>query len=90
MALVSAFVAFGWAFITGLVLLGGGPWGSAGDRNVPTLIEELTLTKAALQKGLRVAAMQGGVRDDNGITWRKARIGVIRARNGDEHQTQVA
>jgi GMP synthase-like glutamine amidotransferase len=38
----------------GLVLLGGGPWGSAGDRNVPTLIEELTLTKAALQKGLPV------------------------------------
>ena len=38
----------------GLVLLGGGPWGSAGGRNVPTLIEELTLTKAALQKGLPV------------------------------------
>ena len=38
----------------GLVLLGGGPWGSAGERNVPTLIEELTLTKAALQKGLPV------------------------------------
>ena len=40
--------------LDGLVLLGGGPWGSAGDRNVPTLIEELTLTKAALQKGLPV------------------------------------
>jgi GMP synthase-like glutamine amidotransferase len=38
----------------GLVLLGGGPWGSAGERNVPTLIEELTLTKAALAKGLPV------------------------------------
>jgi GMP synthase-like glutamine amidotransferase len=38
----------------GLVLLGGGPWGSAGGRNVPTLIEELTLTKAALHKGLPV------------------------------------
>jgi GMP synthase-like glutamine amidotransferase len=38
----------------GLVLLGGGPWGSAGGRNVPTLIEELTLTKAALQKGLPI------------------------------------
>ena len=38
----------------GLVLLGGGPWGSAGGRNVPTLIEELTLTKAALQRGLPV------------------------------------
>lgn len=38
----------------GLVLLGGGPWGSAGGRNVPTLIEELTLTKAALEKGLPI------------------------------------
>lgn len=38
----------------GLVLLGGGPWGSAGGRNVPTLIEELTLTKAALQQGVPV------------------------------------
>ncbi len=40
--------------LDGLVLLGGGPWGSAGGRNVPTLIEELTLTKAALAKGLPV------------------------------------
>ena len=38
--------------LDGLVLLGGGPWGSAGGRNVPTLIEELTLTKAALAKGV--------------------------------------
>lgn len=35
-------------------------------------------TMAALQKGLRVAALQGGVEDANGVTWRKARIGVIR------------
>lgn len=35
-------------------------------------------TMAALQKGLRVAAGQGGVKDENGVTWRKARIGVIR------------
>jgi GMP synthase-like glutamine amidotransferase len=40
--------------LDGLVLLGGGPWGSAGGRNVPTLIEELTLTKAALSQGLPV------------------------------------
>ena len=40
--------------LDGLVLLGGGPWGSAGGRNVPTLIEELTLTKAALSKGLPI------------------------------------
>jgi len=38
----------------GLIVLGGGPWGSAGGRNIPTLIEELTLTKAALQRGLPI------------------------------------
>jgi len=35
----------------GLVLLGGGPWGSAGGRNVPTLDEEIRLTRAALDQG---------------------------------------
>jgi RecA/RadA recombinase len=35
-------------------------------------------TMAALQKGLRVAAMQGGQVDAQGVTWRKARVGVIR------------
>ena len=35
-------------------------------------------TMAALQKGIRVGAMQGGTVDKNGVTWRKARIGVIR------------
>ncbi|HEX6265473.1 MAG TPA: gamma-glutamyl-gamma-aminobutyrate hydrolase family protein, partial [Burkholderiales bacterium] len=32
----------------GLILLGGGPWGSAGTRDVPTLKEEIALAKAAL------------------------------------------
>jgi hypothetical protein len=35
-------------------------------------------TIAALQKGLRIGAQQGGTVDANGVTWRKARIGVIR------------
>lgn len=35
-------------------------------------------TMAALQKGLRVGALQGGVTDRSGVLWRKARIGVIR------------
>ena len=35
-------------------------------------------TMAALQKGLLVGASQGGQVDNNGVTWRKARIGVIR------------
>ena len=35
----------------GLVLLGGGPWGSAGGRNVPTLEVEIELTRMALGQG---------------------------------------
>jgi GMP synthase-like glutamine amidotransferase len=35
----------------GLVLLGGGPWGSAGGRNVPGLDAEIRLTRAALDQG---------------------------------------
>ena len=33
----------------GLVLLGGGPWGSAGARDVPTLKDEIELAHAALE-----------------------------------------
>ena len=35
----------------GLVLLGGGPWGSAGVRDLPTLKEEIALAKASLARG---------------------------------------
>ncbi len=38
----------------GLVLLGGGPWGSAGARDVPTLREEVSLARAALEMGTPV------------------------------------
>lgn len=38
----------------GLILLGGGPWGSAGTRNVPTLGEEISLAKSCLMMGLPV------------------------------------
>jgi len=33
----------------GLILLGGGPWGSAGTRNVPTLDAEVALARACLR-----------------------------------------
>ena len=33
-----------------LVLLGGGPWGSAGGRDLPTLSEEIELTQAMLEQ----------------------------------------
>ncbi len=34
----------------GLILLGGGPWGSAGARDVPTLREEIALAHACLMR----------------------------------------
>lgn len=37
-----------------LFLLGGGPWGSAGGRDLPTLAEEVTLTRAMLDAGTPV------------------------------------
>lgn len=35
----------------GLVLLGGGPWGSAGTRDLPTLAAEVGLARACLARG---------------------------------------
>jgi GMP synthase-like glutamine amidotransferase len=65
--------------LDGLVVLGGGPWGSAGGRNIPTLIEELTLVKAALVKGLPIlgiglgaqllAIVAGGSVEETGLAF---------------------
>lgn len=38
-------------FAKALILLGGGPWGSVGDRVLPNLKEELDLTWACLARG---------------------------------------
>lgn len=38
----------------GLVILGGGPWGSAGVRDVPTLEREVAVARHALSQGLPV------------------------------------
>jgi len=35
----------------GLFLMGGGPWGSAGGRNLPTLEQEVLLTRGMLDQG---------------------------------------
>jgi len=35
----------------GLVLLGGGPWGSAGERDLPTLAAEIDLARGSLARG---------------------------------------
>lgn len=42
------------AIADGLILLGGGPWGSAGARDVPTLRAEIRLVEACLAKGTPV------------------------------------
>jgi len=39
------------ALMDGLVLLGGGPWGTAGTRDIPTLQSEIALTRAYLMTG---------------------------------------
>jgi len=38
----------------GLIVLGGGPWGSAGTRDVPTLREEVLLVKNCLERNVPV------------------------------------
>ena len=53
----------------GLIILGGGPWGSAGTRNVPSLADEILLAKACFEKqvpivgiglGAQILAMASG------------------------------
>jgi GMP synthase-like glutamine amidotransferase len=44
-------------YSTGLILLGGGPWGSRGGRAVPTLTEEVELTRQALDLGKPVVGI---------------------------------
>jgi len=41
----------------GLILLSGGPWGTAGGRDVPTLEAELALTRAWLERALPVVGI---------------------------------
>ena len=41
----------------GLVLLGGGPWGSAGTRDLPTLAAEVALAKSSLVRGWPVVGI---------------------------------
>ena len=41
----------------GLVLLGGGPWGSVGVRDLPTLKDEVRLAHACLMRGWPVVGM---------------------------------
>jgi GMP synthase-like glutamine amidotransferase len=45
------------AFGDGLVLLGGGPWGAAGVRDIPTLADEITVTRSCLMQGKPIIAI---------------------------------
>lgn len=58
----------------GLILLGGGPWGSAGTRDVPTLAQEISLARAALSQekpvvgiglGAQILAIAAGGRSEH-------------------------
>jgi GMP synthase-like glutamine amidotransferase len=40
-----------------LLLLGGGPWGSAGERDLPTLADEVALSRAMLDAGTPVVGI---------------------------------
>lgn len=42
---------------TGLVLLGGGPWGSAGERRVPTLAAEIELARSCLARAIPIVGI---------------------------------
>ncbi len=44
----------------GLILLGGGPWGAAGERNLPSLEREVSLTYAALMMAKPVIGLELG------------------------------
>jgi GMP synthase-like glutamine amidotransferase len=41
----------------GLILLGGGPWGSAGTRDVPTLSQEILLAEKCLERQLPIVGI---------------------------------
>ena len=42
---------------TGLVLLGGGPWGSAGERTLPTLAAEIDLAQRCLERAIPIVGI---------------------------------
>ena len=61
------------ALLDGVIVLGGGPWGSAGERDVPTLAQEIGLVRIALEKqkpvigiglGAQILALAAGGRSE--------------------------
>ena len=72
-----------------LFLLGGGPWGSSGTRDLPTLDAEIALVKARLEEGTPVVGVGLGgflsklqtVADDIGHAMKDFRCLVIVSQN---------
>ena len=60
------------AVVAGLVLLGGGPWGSAGVRDVPTLAAEVELVGACIARDVPVCQMYEGTSDVQKISIQRA------------------
>jgi GMP synthase-like glutamine amidotransferase len=44
-------------YTDGVFLLGGGPWGSAGKRNLPTLDDEILLAKECLERSIPIVGI---------------------------------
>ena len=45
------------AVVAGLILLGGGPWGSTGERRVPTFAAEVELARSCLARAIPVVGI---------------------------------
>ena len=79
-------------FTDAVILLGGGPWGSAGGRDVPTLDGEVEITRACLEHNtpvigiglgaqiLAIAAGRAAEASARGFGWGGARRIVVRLR----------
>lgn len=76
-------------YAKGLVLLGGGPWGTGGGRAVPSLLEEIDLTRRCLALGKPVIGIglgaqilslaAGGGRETNGLEFSVATASKVTA-----------
>lgn len=78
------------AITDGLVLLGGGPWGSAGTRDVPSLAAEVALTKSCLERhvpviGIGLGAQILAIAEGGGSSSAPLTLAVLPARRTAPH-----
>src|SRR5487761_770982 len=77
------------AVVDGLILLGGGPWGAAGTRDVPTLAKEIDLACACLTReapviGIGLGAQVLAIAAGGSAEPAPLEFSVTRARRTDE------